>query len=1014
MSTRREVLHCSDQKQVGPELSFVEQYPDRVALMTIDPGSEFPDIVGRVSQRRTLRGLLENLQNNRGGVALISGEAGIGKTTLISELARLARSQHIPVLTGHCYDQTAMPPYDPWVEMLRAYAPEQAWPPVPGTLQRFEAIRHLGSREALYLEARDFFESVAWETPLILVVEDLHWVDPGSLDLLRFLSRTLRKSRILTLITYRDEEIGRLHPFYEMLPHLIRESGATRITLQNLDEAEIYQLVDTQFTLSGDDRNRLAGYLQVRSGGNPFFIVELLRSLREEGLLQQKGNCWALDRVRDLHVPPLIRQVINLRLSRLDTESRQLLDVAAVIGQEIPLELWSQTSKYEAGSFAEAIEQLIDAGLISEMRTNYGFRFSHALLQETVYESLILPRRQRMHLTLAETLLNEPNAEPAIVASHLQRADDIRAVEWLIAAAGQAEAVFSPQSVILHIDDAQQMAQKHGIPLNPEALLLRGKSYQKVGEFDRALVDYEAALQLAEVSGDQRFTWETLLQIGELWTHRDMRKTGDYSRQALELARQLDDKQLIGRSLNLLGNWQINAAPDGADTGFQLHEQALTYFQEVGDQEGIARSYDHIGIAAFFKGDVATAQRAYGKAVPLLREIGDRAALMTTLAQISSAQTNSQTSSVLAAFIPTSGAELNRQTDQMLDEALEIAQETGSRPAEAFCLMQKAAVRGSQGDYRIALESGLQALEIARAVDHAEWIAGCLSRLGHIYLDLLAYEEARDCLEEALTNVTASGFAFWRINISTALSAVYIAQGAIPKAAELVEQMEILERPPNNLINRYGWLAVARLRRATGNPDEALEIVDRLIDSEYSGRGDQIPVLQLLRAENLIELSRFSQATASLTAARSVATELERRPLLWRIDAASFSIHRALGEVRSAEHASTSALACIETLADELDDPALQQQFLNRASARLPGVTPFSASRLRPENYAGLTNRELEVLQLVSQGLTDAQVSEQLFISPRTVSQHLRSVYNKLNVNNRVAASRIAVEQGIA
>ena len=225
--------------------------------------------------------MLDDAVGGRGGFVLIGGEAGIGKTALATSIAYEARGRGIPVWVGHCYEFVATPPYGPWMES-GIFDGRSGDVPPPPMLRSDEGTGAAGSQAALFEQMQEFLTAITRRHPIVLILEDLHWSDPASLELLRFVSRNVGGLGALLVVTYRDDEVTRQLPFYGLLPTLVRESGARRIELRRLGEGAVREMVAAGYGLPEADEGRLVSYLTDLTAGNAFFTIELLRTLEEE------------------------------------------------------------------------------------------------------------------------------------------------------------------------------------------------------------------------------------------------------------------------------------------------------------------------------------------------------------------------------------------------------------------------------------------------------------------------------------------------------------------------------------------------------------------------------------------------------------------------------------------------------------------------------------------------------------------------------------------------------------
>ena len=396
-------------------------------------------LFGRAREQAYLRGQFAAAMAGRGGVVLIGGEAGVGKTALAEDLCRDAALRGGLVLVGRCYDHAETPPFGPWLDLFARYPPGDDLPPPPAAFAG-GGIGDVANQAALFATVRESLTAIAHARPLALVLDDLHWADLASLNLLRFLARDIAALPLLLLVTYRADELTRAHPLYTLLPLLVREAGACRVDVRPLDVDALWALVTARYHLSARDAARLVAYLRARAEGNAFYTVEVLRTL-EEGALREvwPGQEWALDDLDAVPLPMLLRQVIDGRLLRLGPEARPLLTLAAVIGPETPVDLWLALAGVDEPTLLTLIERAMEARVLDEVGDGKSVRFRHALIRDALYTGIPAARRVRLHLRVGEALLAGAEPDPDAVAYHLRQAGDAGAAQWLIRAGERAQ-----------------------------------------------------------------------------------------------------------------------------------------------------------------------------------------------------------------------------------------------------------------------------------------------------------------------------------------------------------------------------------------------------------------------------------------------------------------------------------------------------------------------------------------------------------------------------------------------
>ena len=406
-------------------LGMMAPLPVRLASTA---GSGLFGFSGRdIELERLLDAQKQSVTTARLQVVLVSGEPGVGKSSLAAQAARLSHGQGVTVLFGPC-PETQSAPYQPWisalshlvrhlpVEVLAELSPVDA-----GTLRRLlpadAAVLPEGSPAGSDTDTEQFlllgsvvhlFELASRDIALLVVVDDLHWADVASLTLLRHLIESATSLRVCIVGTYRDTDLSPSHPLTGFLADLRRESTVSRVSMSGLDDTEVIGLIETASGHSLDDDGvALAHALRRETGGNPFFVGELLRHLGESGAIVQdiSGRFSLAGDLEGLALPPSVRDVVSRRVARLGDDPLRVLSIAAVIGQDFDLDTLAEVTDTDPDVLLDILEHATTAAIVMEAPGEPGrFRFTHALIQHTLYQELSATRRMRLHLRVAEAL----------------------------------------------------------------------------------------------------------------------------------------------------------------------------------------------------------------------------------------------------------------------------------------------------------------------------------------------------------------------------------------------------------------------------------------------------------------------------------------------------------------------------------------------------------------------------------------------------------------------------------
>ena len=572
---------------------------DLAALQSARPA--LTPLVGREEERDTIEACLERASAGRGGVLFIGGEPGVGKTRLAEECLALGQERDMLTLVGHAYAERGEP-FIIAVEIIEALMRILPGPAlrqvlgdsaaevarlVPGLRDRFSDIPspvELAPEQRqryLYNAMLDFTRRLSSTVPCVILLDDLHWADESSMNLLEHIAPNISDVPLLYVVTYRDVAADMEPPFRRALAKLGRLPNTHTIALKQLKIDDIAALLARLGR--PDPPDSLVEIIFAESGGNVLFVQSVYQSLAEEGRLFDENGEWRTDISRaDLVVPNDIRLIIEQRVDRLDPGTRKLLAMAAVLGQRFEPDVLEEALEADDDQVLDGIEEAEAANLIFPASGQDGTRyeFSHALVRQTLLEMTSTLRRERMHLkaaTAMEALFGEEPARAAALARHLtaagRRASTAKTTRYLLIAGAHASDALSFDEAILHYDAA--LARTPESQRQDRALILerRGYAHRSLGEWPQSERDWLEALDLMDVTDDpdrfSKIAWETAYQLA--WQNRL-----DEGAELLEKTlMQIGDEPSRGRArlLALLGHYRTNSGK--LEEGDALQREAI-------------------------------------------------------------------------------------------------------------------------------------------------------------------------------------------------------------------------------------------------------------------------------------------------------------------------------------------------------------------------------------------------------------------------------------------------------
>ena len=595
--TFRDVL--VDLRQLAQETSGHTPVPG-LAETTQPSGAARTPYVGRKAERAEVRRLLEQAVAGRGGLVLVGGEPGVGKTRMAEEVLVEARQRGCLAITGHCYEMEGTPPFIPFVEMVERSArivpraafrealgdaaaevarlvPElrQLFPDLPAPVE----LPPEQQRRYLFNNFLGFLERAARATPHALLIDDLHWADESTLLLLQHLAPNLAQMPMLVVGTYRDVDLEVDRPFAKTLEALTRQRLATKVALRRMDESGVGALLEA---LSGQTPPvELVRAVYRETEGNPFFVEEVFHHLSEEGKLVDEAGNWRADlRVDELAVPEGIRLVIGRRVQRLSDASRKVLTTAAVVGRSFDLTLLEALGDVDEDAVFTALEDAEAAQLIRTVTTGRDVRweFAHGLIRQTLENSLSFPRRQRAHLRVSEAMERvygmHADRHAADLGHHLfhagAAADQDKTVRFLTLAGDQAMEAGAFDEALRQFDDALSIQEEQDDEdrrrvadlryKKGKALRSMGRGGDAVGEWREALGGYEALEDYPSIARTAKdlawaLAWRADIRGAQVVARRCLDTLGD--RLQAERCRLL---ALLGTMHSILGDPHVTAS----------------------------------------------------------------------------------------------------------------------------------------------------------------------------------------------------------------------------------------------------------------------------------------------------------------------------------------------------------------------------------------------------------------------------------------------------------------------
>ena len=981
-----------------------------------------PVLVGRQAESTSLSKALEHVLAGAQVTVLVGGEAGVGKSRLVHELIGEARGAGTRVLVGGCVELDGGGiPFAPVVEMIRSLAAELPAAELDAVLgaARGEIGRLVpeleddqptapaGERDAARLLELmlGVIARLSARAPLMLVFEDLQWADSATLDLLALLVARTSASRLLLVLSVRSDELHRAHPFRRMAARWEQQRIVERLELERLEQRDVAAQIEA--ILGERPDADLIEFVAERSEGIPLFVEELLGAVRD-------------GRVDHDYLPPSLRDVLLARAELLSGDAQHVLRVVSAAARWVPDRLLAIVAGLPDVQLHAALREAVEQQLLVVDRSDRGYGFRHALARAAIHEDLLPGERTQLHRAYAEAI--ETNAQLAgpdldassMLAHHWLSAHDLpRALPASVRAGRASAAASAPSAAQRHFELALELWTQ--VPDAPEragidhAQLLEAAAAaaMRAGAGDRGLALADQALAEVGYGGtlERRATLLVLRAVLLADLGRDSEGLAVFEQAVGLLPPDLPSRV----SAQVLASFaRAVARVDQIERAGELATRALEAAQAVGAIQEKLEAQLALAPAMMYRGDADGGQALYQQTIDEAEHEGFPWTATRACVGLSDSQL------MLGLY------------DEVADTAergIALADRAGfGRTMGAFARANKAEALFRSGRWEEALAG------VAPAGEAPGVFAGALLLLrAELYAVAGRRAEASSDLREARRHLRNSAAAQFTLPLAWIESELSRSGGDLDKAAEIVERalagVDAGEEP------RYKWPLLslgcadqaerAQAARDGGrSADDAERRIAVLLDES-----ERTPAATaadhghraLVRAEHA-RVVRDEEVGAWAAAVAACRPMNEPLPLAYTLlrNAEALTAH---GDSEAASASASEALGLARSMgaAPLLDDV---QALIRRARLRPaengaadglpPGESiPDELSRL------GLTTREVEVLRLVADGLSNSQIAERLFISRKTASVHVSNILSKLGVATRVEAAAMAHRRGL-
>jgi tetratricopeptide (TPR) repeat protein/KaiC/GvpD/RAD55 family RecA-like ATPase len=849
-------------------------------------------LIDRVEEMNVLKEAVDRAIQGEGGLIFLYGEAGIGKTRLTRELGAYARLRGMQVLYSRCpalFRMDGVPPYVLWSEVLKDYLeacnPEQLYsvvgfypseiaklvPELRGKLRTIPQSLPIGpeqERDRLFEAVFQFIVNVSREAPLLVILDDLQWTDQTSLLLLHYLARGIYKTPLLLLGAYRDTDVDEKHPLSPVLTELNRERLSKPISLKRMSSNDVSEMI-RQVLKQEEVSEEFCRLVYEKTRGNPFFVEEVIRSLKEEGIIFREENQWKIGEISRMDFPATVKNVIKTRISRLDDEGQNILKMASFVGNDFTFEALRGVTGIEESKLLELMERLLKTGLVKEkvIRGEDVYCFSDVMVRDVVHEEISHLRHRKLHGSVGNALekVYASNLDQHLgeLAYHfLEAGDKDKALDYFMKAGERAQRVYATNEALSHFQHALELLEEHQDDLERKARIIErlGILRSWMGEPRVCLQYWNRALDLWDQLGNEKNSarlhgwmaskiWQDTGEMDEASKHHNMALDGFQQEPVgVELASLYEDiSHMLWRS--------------GKPEALSWAQKSMELAERLGNEEVLTACYNDLGAISLQSGEHESALKYYEQGLKLALKnnfVGWATAFYNNLAELYWSMGEFQKSFETAQ----KGSELARKAGTLynlawLDNSLAWnyiymgeVQRAMSMEEEVLAFDRRAKYTSHVlvpltgigmcylllGELEKSLQYLMEAHDMARTTGEYQFSAWACCCLGRLFMEMGNYAEAEKYLNESNSKYQEAGDLDNQTRyVLPELSRLYLKKGTLEKAVQLIEKIyEYISKTRSRLVAPHAEMLKAMLLREQKNWEKSIQHFEKSLQGYKS------------------------------------------------------------------------------------------------------------------------------------------------------------------------------------